>query len=299
METLKVNDNKFIHSYWTAPALDRRWSVNGVIQTITNMWYFATSVAYLKKLGQKIVLHTDTLGKTILDHIPYDEITLTLDDIPKWMHTMVWACGKMYAIEKEPLGSIHIDGDVFFKKPTAVNLVKNFIGDAMVQNLESKLHSAPAYTNAMGIMQHLPFPEGTTNRLNSAYNTGVLCFKNQEFKDKFLSTYFNMAERVSKDPKCVESLNKDKYCAPDIILEQQFIYELSKDKYKVRTLLHNGFEKQFPQEIGYQHVIGSKKYLQLHHCKRVLKELDENLYNACLQKQLDIESGKIQLSNGN
>lgn len=293
------NDCRFVHSYWTIPALNKRWCVNGIIQTITNMWYFATSVAYLKKFGQKIVLHTDNLGKEILNHIPYDEIFTTLNDIPEWMHPMVWACGKMYALEKEPIGSVHIDGDVFLKKMISINTTKNFMGDFLVQNLESKLKKAPAYVSAMRTLQHLDFPKGTTKKLDCAYNTGVLCFKNQNFKDEFLSTYFEMAERVSKDSKCIESLNEDRYIAPDIVMEQQFIYELSKDKYKVRTLLHEGFAESFPSEIGYQHVIGSKKYTQLHHCKRVLKELDENLYNACLQKQLDIETGKIQLNNGN
>jgi hypothetical protein len=204
----------------------------------------------------------------------------------------------MYAMEKEPLGSIHIDGDVFIKQPTALGAIQNSTADAFVQNLESKLEAAPAYVNAAEKLAHISFPRGTTRKLDNAYNTGILCFNNINLKSLFLGTDFKMAEIVIKDERCIELLNNDKSCAPDIILEQKFLYDLSKN-YKVSCLLPNGFDKSLPGEIGYQHVIGSKKYLELHHCKRVLKELDIDLYNACLQKQHDIETGKIKLNNDN
>ena len=65
---------------------------------IGNIWYYALSVAYAKRSGASIDLYTDTLGSKLLSDIPYDNIYVTLDDLPSDLNPRFWAAGKMYAL---------------------------------------------------------------------------------------------------------------------------------------------------------------------------------------------------------
>ena len=271
----------FMHSYWSVPAFCERWNIDKITQTITNMWYFALSVEYLKNLGQRIDLHTDEFGKDLLDHIPYDNIYLTLESIPKWMDPSIWACGKMYALKQVPIGTTHIDGDVFFKKAMCLSKL-NQQADVITQCYENT-SGAPAYTSAMSSLQHLEFPNWATKTFGKSCNTGVLCFKNEYLKNDFLDAYFAMAEKISNDSKCKNKFSIDKSIAPDIIIEQKFLYELSSNQhYKMGVILDN---KSEAIDIGYQHVIGVHKYPQLNSAKEVLKKLNYDLFKQCEQKE--------------
>lgn len=94
------------------------------------MWYFSLSVAYLRRLGAGVTLHTDTLGKAVLGHLPYDSVRLTLDDWPDWIHPRFWAAGKFLSLAAENGPCVHIDGDVFIKRPELLRR----IGDTLASN---------------------------------------------------------------------------------------------------------------------------------------------------------------------
>lgn len=278
---------EFLHSYWSVPAFNERWNVDKITQTITNMWYFAVSVEYLKRLNQKVVLHTDEFGKDLLDHVPYDEIHLTLEEIPDWMDPALWACGKMYALTKAPINAVHIDGDVFFKKPECLERLSQN-ADVITQCYEHISWAAPAYADAMNALQHLEFPKWASKDLKKSCNTGVLYFTNEDLKKDFLNTYFSMAEKISKDKKCRETFLTDRSTAPDIIIEQKFLLELAEHtNCRFKTILANIEEAV---NIGYQHVIGIHKYPQLDTCKNILKKLNFDLFKKCEQKELDFLS---------
>lgn len=267
---------RWVHSYWSRPALCNRWGVESNNQTIANMWYFATSVAYLKRLNKEVVLHTDDYGKDLLSHIPYDKIYTTLNNIPAWMHPNIFACGKMYAMRQEPLDSIHIDGDVFIKSEECIK--DRLSSELLVQNIEN----AEAYKDSFEVISHFDFPEWSNKELVHAYNTGIFSFCDSEFKNEFLNTYFKMVEKISKDKTCREMLYANKYASPDLIIEQKFIYDLAQSlKVPVKTITDYKY---------YQHVLGFEKYDQLSICKRVLKKLDPELYIACESKETELRN---------
>ena len=143
-----MNNPLFIHTYWSKPALNNRWDVEKVFQIINNIWYYTTSVAYLKKLGQQIELHTDDFGLKCMDHIPYDKIHLTLNTIPSNIEPYIWAFGKFWALKDCPLNTIHIDGDVFIKSYTKNPLVSPF---------ESPLEWALCIKNSFDVVGEKPF----------------------------------------------------------------------------------------------------------------------------------------------
>jgi hypothetical protein len=124
---------RFFHSYWSKPARSR-WNIKN--QTIANLWLFALSVVYLKLNRRQIVLHTDTPGERLLSCLPYDNIYRSLDALQE-THPDFWCAGKMIAYEYEPLGNIHIDGDVLLKSEAALKRLDLTDADCVVQNIES------------------------------------------------------------------------------------------------------------------------------------------------------------------
>lgn len=135
----------FVHSFWTKPYETNRWYMNDTITTKANVLLYTLSFLYLKSLNQKVVLYTDDKGKELLDFIPYDEIYLTLNDIPQDNPVMLWAQGKMYAMKNEPLDAIHIDADVMIMKNECIEKIKKnymiMMPSCNIYNLTSLKHS--------------------------------------------------------------------------------------------------------------------------------------------------------------
>ena len=270
---------RFVHSLWSEPSLDDRWGIDGKDAIITNMWYYALSVAYLKRLGQEVVLHTDNFGKICLDHVPYDHIYLTLEEqIPKGICPVMWACGKFYALREEPLGSVHIDGDVFIKSKECLDIINTNDYDLLIQNEEQTVE-INMYPKDSKKLEHLIYPEYIQKVYPKAYNTGILCFNNEKLKDKFITNYFFFHEQIINDEKIKQFWDIDRETCPDIIVEQLFIHQLSLG-YKALCITDVLLDTK-----SYQHVIGKKKYRCLENCKATLKHIDEELYNLTEEKE--------------
>lgn len=292
---------RFVHSLWTAPSMDERWGFDAKTATIGNIWYYTLSAAYLKRLEQEIVLHTDNFGKECLSHIPYDNIYLTIEEnISKDTCPIMWACSKFYALKNEPLGSLHIDGDVFIKSRKCLNLINAGPYDLFVQgkeNIELWEEQVPdiIYEDNEKWLQHLTFPEGVKEHGARAYNTGVIAFDNQELKNKFIDSYFFMYNQVINDEILIKQWEENKDICPDLVIEQRFLYDLA-EGYKTRYLLDYSRKhvNQDANEIGFQHVIGKKKYREVDICKRVLKHINEDLYEKTLKKTEEIEQISFQ-----
>ena len=128
---------RFIHSFSTRPLSIDLYGYGALRRMAGNIWYFALSLAYLRRLGVETVLHTDTLGASLLGHLPYDAINLTLNEVPNDIHPRFWAAGKIWALQAEPVGSIHIDGDVFIKSENALRYIDSKHWDFLAQHYES------------------------------------------------------------------------------------------------------------------------------------------------------------------
>lgn len=256
---------KFVHSFWTAPSMTARYGYK-CEQLFYNLWYFALSCAYAKRSGADIVLHTDTLGKLLFGHLPYDKIYTTLDDIkapPRF-----WAAGKFYSLEKETLDSIHIDGDVFIKSPKLVERMFNSNSDLLVQYEEPWVDTVTRDR----LRKHFSMDYFDHKQM---YNTGVLGIFNQELKNEILATYFKSIEKGRRLP---DYLLGDSNFTPDLVCEQQMIAHKSQG-YEVDFILKNVYNcTKEANKIGYQHVLSSAKYAQIDICKNTLKKIDNKLY---------------------
>jgi hypothetical protein len=76
------------------------------------------------------------------------------------------------------------------------------------------------------------------------YNNGILGFNNQELKDEWFKAYWNMYEQFKT--------KGIKFGVPDIIIEQQFLYDLCQNKkYKMKTILDSLHPSRDANAIGY------------------------------------------------
>ena len=236
------------------------------------MWYFALSCIYAKQNDFVMVLHCDKKTEDILKLAPYDEI---ITDIPPYAPSTenMYAQAKFIAMKHELLGSIHIDGDVFLKGKELPELLKFDDYDCIVQNVEYPENGwGYLWEESSEMFRFCPYPDWAKRKCESMYNCGIVGFNNQELKNIYFDTYWKMVNRYANNPIAVNGV-------PDIIIEQQFLKDLTDSKnYSVKTLL-DFYHLEKAKEIGFQHSIGGSKDKNLDKVKSLIKEYDENLYN--------------------
>ena len=268
---------RFIHSFSTFPIKNNIYNISGLKRLLSQVWYFATSVAYLKRVGATVVLHTDTLGKQLLGHIPYDEVHLTLDDYDKSIHHRFWAAGKFMAIRNEKPPFIHIDGDVFIKSEKLLHLIEDKVlnNDLFVQSDDpAKMYAveSPMYNSEKEFCEeHYCTPNGA-----DSYNTGIMGVRTEEVRNALCYNYLAIVKYFSENYK--STLDSEVYLTPDLIAEQKMVRNLCETRdYKVDTLLKSPKDAV---KLDYQHVYTTDKIIKLDLCKETLKLLDEDLYKA-------------------
>ena len=245
---------------------------------IENLFYhcvtFVLSCLYAKKNGFKINLHCDKLTNKYFSVAPYDKIYVDLDDVEK-PHKRIYAHSKFYTMEKYPLGTIHIDGDVILMYPVLKELLNFDDYDVIVQCLETKenWNGAGLYELSTEALKNCKYPEWAPRECDSMYNCGVVGINNPELKKEYFETYFKMLEEFKKNGIDMQSV-------PDIIIEQKFLMDLCKDRgYKVKFLLREDKLNENATEIGYQHLIGSSKERLHKQCLKLIYKLDPDVYN--------------------
>lgn len=267
---------RFYHSLWTAPLTKEK--------VHTTMLTFASSFLFAKKLGAMVVLHTDQLGREMLKDIPYDEVYQDLNGLNPQIP--FWAMGKLYATMREPLGAIHIDGDVFLKEKALAGL---FTGDydLLVQNAEGeewriddtyKLTQQAIGQRNLLLGLHIDYPQ--------AYNCGITQFLNADLKKAYLDMYFQTVAKTAGDAGFMErkqqiQSNPDRRgnIVPDIVVEQQCLHELATNMgAKVKEVL-TGDIYDCAEAIGYTHILSINKYKKQKEFADLLKQLDERIYN--------------------
>lgn len=289
-----MEKHHFVHSLWTTPMQSdkRKLEVTALV--------YALSVAYLKRLGCSINLHTDSLGKKLLDGIGYDHIYLSVGEISNTISPKIFAYPKSIALGKEPIGTVHIDGDVFIKTEECLNRIFNHDCECVVQSAETYLDWVQASKSFM-----IPFLNenllSTGEKLEIRdydYNTGVIGFFNEELKNLYISNYQELAKKLSKYEYLYLVNNQDgKFNCPDFVLEQQLILYLTRNK-KVRCVLpvdsmpYISERNEVAKQIGYTHLLGPTKYdedviekvkgrlEEFGLLEKVLKNMNETLYES-------------------
>ena len=273
----------FVHSLWTKPLIVNRRNIDFKTSLLTTILCNATSAAWINHLGGKINLYTDGFGWDMLDFLPYDNI---IDlKVPVHIPTCTWACGKFLTLEQMPLGDVHIDGDVFLKSDKLIELCSDNSYDMVVQSIENDKTTLRKYyskVRSILVKNNIKAPSCSLEE-SSSYNCGTIGFFNNELKHKYLVEYFTTLNNIINNKQCLLELNKDLNAIPDLILEQQFLYELAAP-YKVNNLLGDT-ETMYDNAIklNYQHILGGFKENQLNNIIEELKFVDEKIYKNTMK----------------
>lgn len=274
----------FVHSLWTKPLIANRRNIEFKTALLTTILCNATSVAWINHLGGKINLYADGFGRDILSFLPYDNIYEL--NVPVHIPVCTWACGKFLVLEKMPLGDVHIDGDVFLKSDKLIELCSDNSYDMVVQSIENDKTTLKKYYTAVRELLKSNNIQTLTCTLEEtpSYNCGTIGFFNQELKQKYLLEYFTTLNNIIKNRVCTLELNKNLDMIPDLILEQQFLYQLAKD-YKINNLLGD-VKTMYDNavKLGYQHIFGGFKEHQLKLISNELKYVDENIYKETIKQ---------------
>ena len=253
------------------------------------MLCFAISSWYARKNGAHIVLHTDMLGANMLQACPYNEIYLTLRNTPLNPNIApFWAAGKLLATATEPVGSVHIDGDVFIKEGKILETIEQSEADLFTQNEEGeKWRVDDTYSLSQKCIGQDLTPTGLHIDYALSYNCGVTRFRNKQLKQDYINTYFNTVNDAVSDKQFMDryhrmTLDESRKGSiiPDIVVEQQFLHEIAtRGNYKVDCLLHGDIEK-YADEMGYVHFLSARKYRSIPELKKHLEYLSPQLYQA-------------------
>lgn len=266
---------RIFHTLWTKPMRDDRIPVT--------LLCYAISFHYARKLGTQIVLYTDSDGADMLSFLPYDEVYLCLNGIPHDI-TRFWAYGKLYATSCEPLGSVHIDGDVFLKNPALKDYLKGGF-DLVTQSEEGEdWRTDYTYELSQAAINIEDLPNGVHLYYPQSYNCGVVQFNNAELKRVYLDTYFRTVALSLHDKSynrradmLREKFGKKGSIIPDVVAEQQFLHELAKG-YSTTTLL-TGDVRQDGIRKGYTHLCTAAKYKMQKELEQMLGEINAPLLN--------------------
>lgn len=273
---------RFFHSFWSGPVVDNKFQSDRVHQLVVNIYSYALSVAYIHKFGYQIDLYADPLAAKWLSAIPYDNVYDI--NIPEGSDANYAAQGKFWAYKQAALGDCYIDGDVFLMSEKLFPLLEQDY-DATVQCIESGLLSiGPAYEATRKVMAHVPFKNNCSANRSNAYNTGLVRLVNPELKQLYIDNYF-LSQKLCTEYEADVRI-KDGVWA-DLLLEQQFLYQMSKGRFNVRPLLgiQDNWQSNSPYQLRaislkYMHMGGSYKYRNLDRIKQMLYEINPQLKNA-------------------
>ena len=270
----KITERKdiVVQSLWTKPITD--------LQRLKDtLWITALSLLYAHKNGYKVHMHTDSKGAVLLKGFGYDKLETTLDMIPASVPTDLFAAGKYYAMMKEGfVGKVHIDVDVFLKKPGVLDCFYVDKVDAICQMEEDM--SQIDHSNKITHMYVMGYPKGIRPDWKGSMNTGIVGFNDAFFALNYFSLY-NDALRMYKADK-FEKYKKEnglKHLNLDFILEQITLSYLS-NKYEMHPLLPTKNVTFAADKLGYQHIQGNIKWDPgtLLKVKALIRKMDSKFY---------------------
>lgn len=251
---------KVYMSYWTG----------GVRHKSTNLDMWKLSAALVKKHYKEVHLITDTVGKEILQDLPFDTVDTSLDKVPPFQK--IWALGKVYAYQTAAQQGpfLHIDADVFLWKPLPFNLLQANIftqspdhpifNDKGVYNIQYDISTLQLVNG------ELPQPwikhMGDIKNNFYPYNMGI--FGGTDVKS--ILGYCQFVIDMVNDPKFSEIWNTQTTVelAKSCLIEQANLYIFAKENnLKIKTFMKDFEDSTNVTYQAYTHLMLGKDYPEI------------------------------------
>ena len=282
---------KIIQSLWTKPYKDKK------ILEKTKA-YYDLSAKCLKESGLDIDLYTDELGKELFsDSKNYKNIYVKLNNID-YFSTSLWSVAKIFSMLQAEEPCVHVDGDVFFRKPNFFKKIMEQNWDVLVQSQEITEHWYYFYDKSLDIFNSLFKFENKLfcnilRQYNYTYNVGVLGFKDLQVFKAYASMFFKLANNLNQNLDLVKKYEDLKDGRPwvrgakvniNCIIEQvQLTFFVNYYNLYAKELLPlntwSDFEWQYFQnfnyDFGYEHLAGPEKYEDEKIYKKILSEMHD------------------------
>ena len=206
------------------------------------------------------------------------------------MPTDLFAAGKFYAMEAEGrVGKVHIDVDVFLKRPILDRFYTDSRIDAICQQEEDMQHID--HSDKIKHMHVLGYPPTTRPNWKGSMNTGTVGFNNAELANKYFDNYFDALKMYTADKFKNYWKKYGMQCLLfDFILEQIELSYLSVG-YNVYTLIPSKEYSFVADKIGYQHLQGDWKWDA--DCQRLIRSflsnIDARLFAVATETSINIK----------
>jgi hypothetical protein len=245
---------RIFQTFWTKP-MDKE-------KLMKNTYIAVLSLMYAKKSGYNVIMYTDSIGYELLKNFEYDEVNKELDNIPEDVNPkQFFAYPKFFAGLKESVGSMHIDFDVFLKKPCINSFFEDKSIDVVLQCKEGYVEFYKEYINGRKKLSLNKHPKTLKiNHLHSS-NVGIIGFNNKELKDIYYSWYFDYIDFYKDKLNYLVGVSSELFSEQiniDYIIQQKgykCLYILPEDTGENHIILN-----KCADEIGYQHLQGGGKY---------------------------------------
>ena len=258
---------RIIQSFRGANGEGRWLAINAILYTLSAM--------LCKKHGYYTKLYCDDkfydyIGDVASEY--YDEIDLSVNDFPT-PPAHIYADTKFRVMQNEPLGAIHMDGDVFLFKSEILDNLVNEDFDVLIQHKETRDNTAGIpWDGSVESLKYCKKPDWIKADCDAMYNCGVVCIKNEKLKQEYFETYWQMYDEYNK-------YGIKHHTIPDIIIEQQYLTDLCDFRgYNVREILPEDNVQEYAKEIGYSHLMGKGKFLQLRNVLKVIYKYNKEIY---------------------
>ena len=148
---MSTKEKIITQSFWTKPTDKESLALH--------LDLAALSLYYAHRSGYVVHMHTDSKGMELLKDYGYDSLLPTLDEIPSDMPECIFAYGKILALEREPIGAVHIDLDVFIKKPLLDRFFEDKTIDVVLQceeiDIQDDIYMNVCVHSSVGMVTHL------------------------------------------------------------------------------------------------------------------------------------------------
>lgn len=271
---------KFIHTFWSKPLLNNKFSKKETLLPITINQY-AYSAECVHNLNHKIVLFADELGAELLSCIPYDEVIIVPNLENESVHFAAQL--KFYALEHSDLGDCIIDGDLFIRSDKVLPILNKSVDCVYsffepINYIVPDLNKAKYYYDLFHTMNKIPYekPYELSIKLSDLQwmNTSLIKINNQSLKDEYIRQYYHHKKLLSRF----------EFTAwPDIIIEQRFLTLLINSKNYTSSPIVEGFAidpnaNQVALDLGFTHLGSSKIYFDKW-IQKLFCESNKTLYN--------------------
>lgn len=267
--------NKLVHSFCSCKCND--------FELFVQSCYFIASCLYARHSGFRISLYTDERFEDVVKFAPYEKIHVVdfklNNPSDKLLHST-----KITALENEPLGTIHIDGDVFLKNKILKSLM-NFDDAGCIVRTIDIVDDSNMVSQTINDLSSIAYHPYMSREMSKVCDCSIIGFNNESLKNEWISGYSNMMNNITENGTSFGLFSR-----PDKVMEGKLIHDICKFlRIKIKqitkgeTNLDEEVRKHNLDVIGLERVMVDKKE-DITRCLLIIKLLDHYAY----QKVVDL-----------